>query len=121
MSMSTSYRYEVENPTSVMLKKSLRRQKQRIRNYEIMNEKTNAVRSDIKTILLADWVEKLDETCFKKKAKRHAEEVKQELHHGNEELILVRRAQLQNLLMKEEKSYRDELEKLDKTFYLQRI
>ncbi|CAB4016624.1 Hypothetical predicted protein [Paramuricea clavata] len=121
MSMSTSYRYEVENPSAKMLKKALQRQQQRIRNDESMTEKEVAVKNDMRTILLADWVEKLEETCFKKKAKRNAEEMKGELHHANQELIAVRRAQLQNLLANEEEQYAEELNNMGKTFHTQRI
>ena len=121
MSMSTSYRYEVENPSAKALKKALQRQEQRIKNDEAMTEKEISVRDDMRTVLLADWVEKLDETCFKKKAKRNAEETKGELHHANKELIAVRRAQLQNLLANEQEVYEEELNSLGKTFHTQRI
>ncbi|XP_028407101.1 uncharacterized protein C1orf189 homolog [Dendronephthya gigantea] len=121
MSMSTSYRYEVVNPSAKALKKALERQKQRIKNDEAMTQKEDGVKNDMRTILIADWVEKLEETCFKKKARRNSEEMKGELFLSNKELTAVRRAQLQNLLSSEQEQYTKELNSLEKTFHTQRI
>lgn len=43
MSMSTSYRYEIENPSAKTLRKALQRQEQRIRVSEILTKIHNAV------------------------------------------------------------------------------
>lgn len=121
MSMSTSYRYEVENPSAKTLKKALLRQEQRIKNDEDMTEKEIAVRNETRTALIADWVEQLEETYFKKKVRRQTDEIKGELVHSNRELTSVRKVQLRNLLTKEQEQYAQELSDAGKTFHTQRI
>lgn len=118
--MSTSLRYEVENPSAKTLRKALLRQKQRIKNDEAMTEKEIAVRNETRTALIAHWVERLDETSLSKKVCRQGEEMKRELGHANKELTELRRAQLQNLLGKEQEEYAKELNNAGKTFHSQR-
>ncbi|EDO34294.1 predicted protein [Nematostella vectensis] len=120
MSMSTSYRYEIERPSAKSLRKALKRQDQRIKNDQWNSERESTVKEDIKVNLIADWSEKLEETSQRRNVKRWHDETKSELSLANQELAAVRRAQLRKLLMEEEAMYKCELNAQEKAFYIKR-
>ncbi|XP_031570822.1 uncharacterized protein C1orf189 homolog [Actinia tenebrosa] len=120
MSMSTSYRYEVERPAAQNLRKALKRQEQRIKYDEWCSERDAAVNNDILVNQIAEWAEKLEEASEHRKAKRCNEEAKDELSLANKELTAVRKAQLRKLLQEEELMFKQQLNETGKTLFNQR-
>ncbi|XP_063802850.1 cilia- and flagella-associated protein 141 isoform X2 [Pseudophryne corroboree] len=67
------------------------------------------------------WKEDARGTIASRIQRRQSALVRQELKMANKELVLVRRAALQRLLQDEHRQYQEELIRLGKTFFGQRL
>ncbi|KAJ1080986.1 hypothetical protein NDU88_001173 [Pleurodeles waltl] len=70
---------------------------------------------------LMTWREDDEARVDARVQKRHRTDMKKEVGLVNKELLMVRQAALQNLLQCEYLQYQEELNRMGKTFYVQRI
>ncbi|XP_068107550.1 cilia- and flagella-associated protein 141 [Hyperolius riggenbachi] len=68
-----------------------------------------------------DWKEDAQGVIAGRVQKNHNAQVRQEVQMANKELVLVRRAALHHQLQEECQQYQEELNRLGKTFYVQRL
>merc|ERR1712025_17795 len=119
--LATSYRYEIENCNAKSLQKALARQDLRIKEDEKYATRQNTVYSERMVNEYSQWAESLAESSERRKVKREKGEIKEELRIGNNASIMVRRAQLQQLLLTEHAIYKKELEDLGVAFHQERL
>lgn len=96
-------------------------QEQRVKNDEKRKADLQYVFEDQKDMERARWNEALEAASLEKRLKFQLEEMKTEITLCNESLTALRRAQLEQLLAKEEEKYKKELNTLGLTIYKDRM
>ncbi|XP_057293428.1 uncharacterized protein LOC130622049 [Hydractinia symbiolongicarpus] len=119
--LATSYRYEIEHCNAKALQKALSRQQSRIKEDELYAMRENTVDSERMANEVSKWSENLEEASDRRRTKREKNEIKEELRLGNKSSVMVRRAQLEQLLLSERKMFAEELEKLGLAFHQDRL
>ncbi|KAJ7319501.1 hypothetical protein OS493_035988 [Desmophyllum pertusum] len=87
------YRYEVYNPNTKTLRKSLALQKSRIETDEKIAHRTDVENIVASELERARWFSGLEEDSEKRRERREAKLINGELKMANEEFIKIRRAQ----------------------------
>lgn len=119
--IATSYRYEIEGSNKKSLQKALSREESRIKEDERYAEQTSQIESNQMVNEISKWSENLEEASGRRRMKREKLVIKEELRLGNKSSVMVRKAQLQQLLQLEQAKYEEELNKLDLAFYKERL
>jgi len=119
--IATSYRYEIEGSNKKSLQKALSREESRIKEDERYAEQTSQIESNQMVNEISKWSENLEEASGRRRMKREKLVIKEELRLGNKSSVMVRKAQLQQLLKSEQSKYEEELNKLDLAFYKERL
>jgi len=119
--IATSYRYEIEGSNKKSLQKALSREESRIKEDERYAEQTSQIESNQMVNEISKWSENLEEASGRRRMKREKLVIKEELRLGNKSSVMVRKAQLQQLLQLEQSKYEEELNKLDLAFYKERL
>jgi len=118
---TTSYRYEIFNPNAKTLRQALAFQESRIKRDETIADRLEKERLASNTMEVARWMTNLEEASEQQRRKIEAELGKEEVKLKNKELVMVRRAQLKNLLADDAMQYEKELNVIGKSFYKKRI
>jgi len=121
MSMTTSLRYEVENPSAKTLRQALQRQQTRIKNDQEQEMRESQVRLEKRINEVSEWAEKLEEAAEKRMLKIQADEISREMTLSNKALTALRRAGLRKQLEQEYSQYERELNAIGKSFYKLRV
>ncbi|XP_031556497.1 peptidyl-prolyl cis-trans isomerase G-like [Actinia tenebrosa] len=119
--MTTSYRYEVVNPNTKMVRKALTDQNARIQMDELIASRVSEENLMAKEFERSIWLSTLDEKSEKRRTKNESKLVNEEMKCRNKELVLVRRAMLKKLFEEERIQQEQELNAIGKTFYIKRV
>ncbi|XP_075047872.1 cilia- and flagella-associated protein 141 [Mixophyes fleayi] len=71
--------------------------------------------------ILNAWKEDAGGSISARIQRHRGAQMRQELRMANKELVLVRRAALQRLLQEEQRQYQEELNRLGRAFYVQKM
>ncbi|XP_065912363.1 cilia- and flagella-associated protein 141-like [Dysidea avara] len=96
-------------------------QEERLRKDQLIETQQKQIESNVKTNLVAQWAESLDEMCERKILKRRNEEMSRELQLGNKCINKVRQDQLRQLLEKEQIEYEQELHAMGLAIHKERL
>ncbi|XP_033750866.1 uncharacterized protein LOC117335054 [Pecten maximus] len=121
MSLATTLRFEMNTSGKSSLKQAFERQKERIQKDEMMADRENVVRLELKTNQRAQWNENLEQSSWKKRIREDDRKISEELRQAHKASIAVRKVALQRQLEQEHDIYEKELYKLGKTFFTQRV
>ncbi|KXJ28224.1 uncharacterized protein C1orf189 homolog [Exaiptasia diaphana] len=119
--LTTTYRFEIFNPNSKMLKKAMQSQNTRIQMDELIASRTSEEATFAKDFNRSVWLSNLDEKSEKRREKNEKSLIQGELECVNKEIVLVRRAKLKAMLEEEKKQQEKELNEMGKAFYIKRV
>ncbi|XP_066935640.1 cilia- and flagella-associated protein 141-like [Clytia hemisphaerica] len=119
--LATSYRYEIDGSKRKSLQKALAREESRIKEDEMYAEQTRRLESNQMVNEVSKWTENLEEASGRRRVKMEKALIKEEIRLGSKASIMVRKAQLKQLLTTEHAKYEEELNKLGLAFYQERL
>ena len=117
---STSLRFELIKPKKD-LKKFLQKEKERILRDEREADYEKQSRKDYIQIKMAEWHHYLDEFADRKRYKQNHRTFEKEVAHATKSVVAVRRAALEKVLKEDHEIHKQELAKIGKAFYVQRM
>ena len=118
--MSMTLRLERISPNKTLIA-SLKREKERILQDELLAQRILQLETESKINLKAEWSESLEEASQRKRMRQDRINAKSELSFANKALIAIRRAALRDLLEKDHDVYEKELHAMGRAFYIKRM
>lgn len=101
-------------------KAQARQHQQRLADEKIQAQE-QGMRNEVKATLRASWNESLEEVSERKILVKKTEEIQREVVLANKALVMVRRAQLKQLLEEEWREYETEFHDLGLAFHRDRL
>ena len=121
MSLTNSLRYELITEPSKRLESYWQKERERV----IKDEKASAFEKERKKFFtdckMSEWYDSLDELATRKRNKINHKAFKNEIRNANKAFIATRKAALENVLKADREKYQQELAKMGKAFYVQRM
>jgi len=117
---TTSLRFELIKPKA-KLKMFLKSEQERILRDEREADFEKQSRIDYLRAKMADWYDNLDEYAERKRNKQNRKNLKKDIKNATQAVVSVRRAALEEVLKEDHQIYKQELAKMGKAFYVQRM